>query len=109
MRLNWDRGIILLKKKIKKKKLAPDIFFILVFEMFISSKYKIRYMFYCGSASRSAEELSLFAVGTYQIKLAPCYYSLHIRNTNTFAIQKYNSTISNSHCHCCYQLITYVN
>lgn len=33
------------------------------------------------------EELTLFAVGSYQIKLAPSYYSEHIRTTETFIIQ----------------------
>lgn len=38
----------------------------------------------------TAEELTLFAVGTYQIKLAPSYYSEHIRSSGSFLIQKYN-------------------
>lgn len=41
----------------------------------------------------TAEELTLFAVGTYQIKLAPSYYSEHIRSTGTFVIQQYNRSL----------------
>lgn len=40
------------------------------------------------------EELTLFAVGTYQIKLAPSYYSEHIRATETFIIQNYNGPLN---------------
>lgn len=42
----------------------------------------------------SPEELSLFAVGTYQIKLAPSYYSEHIRATGTFIVQNYNAPLN---------------
>ncbi|CAG4974228.1 unnamed protein product [Colias eurytheme] len=42
----------------------------------------------------TAEELTLFSVGTYQIKLAPSYYSEHIRNVETFVIQQYNGDLS---------------
>lgn len=40
------------------------------------------------------EELTLFAVGTYQIKLAPSYYSEHIRITDSFVIQNYNGHLN---------------
>lgn len=44
--------------------------------------------------SLTPEELTLFAVGTYQIKLAPSYYSEHIRNTETFIVQIYNGQLT---------------
>lgn len=40
------------------------------------------------------EELVLFAVGTYQVKLAPSYYSEHVRNTGTFLFQKYMGDVN---------------
>ncbi|KOB71318.1 Vacuolar protein sorting-associated protein 13C [Operophtera brumata] len=42
----------------------------------------------------SEDALILFAVGTYQIKLAPSYYSEHVRS-GSFTIQKYNGELNN--------------
>lgn len=42
----------------------------------------------------TAEELTLFAVGTYQIKLAPSYYSEHVRSSGSFLIQQYNGDLN---------------